>query len=306
MKPQYSRAPARGLGAERRKPGFTLIELLVVIAVIAILAALLLPALSRARIAADNTVCRNNLRQYAVALGMYVNDFGYYPPLRFTETNHPPSSLSDYSYWHVRLEPYTKTKWIEWIPACPPYPQGINAELPRPKTIQDCPSYARLPGAREPGASAYGYNSDGFAALTGPQSLGLSGNEDYWGPADPNAFLPATQVLCPSDMVAVGDACLVDVSGYFAYSPYSIYPYNGTDDTLGLNAVFSGPYSVANAKWLARRHAGRWNFAFCDGHTENRRIREMFDPRQPDQVKRWNNDHQPHLELLKQLYPGLH
>ena len=283
-----------------------MIELLVVIAVIAILAALLLPALHRARIAAHNTVCRNNLRQYALALGMYVDDFGYYPPNNFTETNQPPGA-HDAVYWYVRLEPYTKTKWVEWEPPWPVGPQGINAELPRPNTIQDCPSYARLPGALYPGASAYGYNAYGFIGPTGPKTFGLSGNRDDWGPADPNAFLPATKVLCPSDMVAVGDTCLVDVSGYFACSPFCLSAYNGTDYTLGLTAAYdyTGGDRAANAKWLARRHAGRWNFAFCDAHTENRRIREMFDPRQRDQVKRWNYDHQPHPELISQRYPGL-
>src|SRR5688500_16954002 len=79
------------------KRGFTLIELLVVIAIIAILAGLLLPALSRARESSKRTICASNLKQLALATSLYASDHEGVFPMR-----------SIRAFWPSQLQPYFK------------------------------------------------------------------------------------------------------------------------------------------------------------------------------------------------------
>src|SRR5262247_463979 len=84
--------------------GFTLIELLVVIAIIAILASLLLPALSKASYSTKNTACKNNLRQINLVLALYATTHGSFPSFG--------SQMGGRSGWWSQLElPLTFNDW---------------------------------------------------------------------------------------------------------------------------------------------------------------------------------------------------
>ena len=79
---------------------FTLIELLVVIAIIAILAAMLLPTLARAKAAGKSAKCKSNLHQIGIALNLYTLDFRKYP---LYKTGGLPATLP--IFWDAMLLP---------------------------------------------------------------------------------------------------------------------------------------------------------------------------------------------------------
>src|SRR5687767_6378076 len=97
---------------------FTLIELLVVIAIIAILAALLLPTLSKSKEKAKTTVCLNNLKQWGLATQLYAADFNDYLP-KDGKATPSDSDLANPGYhgWYIDLpamisiEKYSDVPW---------------------------------------------------------------------------------------------------------------------------------------------------------------------------------------------------
>lgn len=228
------------------RKGFTLIELLIVIAIIAILGAILLPALSRARQKALSMQCVNNLRQLFLANTMYAaENNGHYCPA----APDIDAGFGGRIRWHgVRDEPNGES---EFDPK-----RGPLAEYLPDARVKECPVFTEMrragevPNAFESGAGGYGYN---MAYVGGTSYLDDFPDSCRNGSLDTAIAAPA-QTIMFADAALPQDGYLIEYS--FIEPPYFPSPQNPSGNQ-------SWGYSSPSIHF---RHNGRANVLWCDGH----------------------------------------
>lgn len=174
-------APIQSPRSPRR--GFTLIELLVVIAIIAILIALLLPAVQQARAAARRLQCKNHLRQIGLALHNYVDAFGKFPPAFAV-------GVGGGGQWslHARLLPYLDQGNLSRLIDFEDDYGGGDDALAKIRTtripLYICPSEVKDEVRKENGIAvhyptSYGYNAGTYTVFTHSSETAVIDSETF-------------------------------------------------------------------------------------------------------------------------------
>jgi len=232
--------------------GFTLIELLVVIAIIAILAAMLLPALSKAKVQAQGVYCINNLKELQLAIAMYTGDN------RETFPENPGSTITSNSW---------VTGDLSWdFAPNPPNPENTNTAyltageigpyVAKSVGIFKCPADIN-PGARGPRVRSVSMN--GFVGdVLDINATANGGYKRYLKTGDCTA--PG-----PSMLWVILDEC----------------PDSLNDDLFSVRMQPGSSWTDVPAS----THNGAGGFSFADGHAE---IKKWLDQNTKAPVKRVN------------------